>query len=171
MTAVAGRVFTASQYNTFLRDNLLETEAAKATGYGQAFAATGRNAIAARQISEASVSTSETLYYAAYANMTTVGPAVTATTGTSALVICTSLIGAPSGYYAYHSYAVSGATTRDASDAGCTNWRATGSDQVRGSAVDLCTGLTPGVNTFTSRYKAPQGLVTFMYRSILVWPF
>ena len=54
MTAVANAVFTAAQFNTHVRDNLLETAPAKATTTGGYFVATGTNTIVQRVASVAS---------------------------------------------------------------------------------------------------------------------
>ena len=43
MTAVASSVFTAAQFNTFIRDNLNETSPAKATTAGAYFTVSGTN--------------------------------------------------------------------------------------------------------------------------------
>lgn len=48
MTAVANTEFTAVQFNTHIRDNLLETAPAKAVNPGSYFAVSGTNSIAER---------------------------------------------------------------------------------------------------------------------------
>lgn len=86
MTAVTNDVWTSAQFNANVRDNLLETMPGKATTAGALFTATGANAIAQRSAAAAVVNTSQTRANAAYGDLTTVGPSVTVTTGTSALV-------------------------------------------------------------------------------------
>jgi hypothetical protein len=86
MTAVAGSTFSAAQFNQYVRDNLNETAPAKATAAGQFFVATGANAIAARTPTSATVATSETTTSTSYADLATVGPAATVTTGVAAMV-------------------------------------------------------------------------------------
>ena len=87
MTAVAGSVFTAAQFNTFVRDLLNETAPAKATTPGSHFVATGTNQIAERIPAQASVNTSESTASTTFVNLTTPGPSVTVTTGSSALIV------------------------------------------------------------------------------------
>jgi len=174
MTAVAGAVFTASNWNIHLRDNLLETEVAKASAYGQTFSGTGQNSIAARQVSQATNSGVTILNNVpAYSDLASVGPVVTVDTGVMALVMssCRFVYQTSSGWYGYMSYAVSGATTRIAADGGAVGWRSTTSDQMRMTGVDLCQGLTPGTNTFTAKYRADGGPIQFQERTLTVWPF
>jgi hypothetical protein len=72
---------------------------------------------------------------------------------------------APTGFM---SFAISGATTRAASDSTATF----GKNGVSNALGFLVTGLTPGTNTFTLQGRADQGgtTVTFSNRSILVIP-
>ena len=86
MTAVDNTIWTSSQWNTHVRDNLLETMAGKATTAGRWFVSTGANAIAERVITQASVTTSQTTTSASFTDLATTGPAVTVTTGTKAIV-------------------------------------------------------------------------------------
>lgn len=86
MTAVTNSLWTSAQFNTYIRDNMLATEGAKAQSAGAYFASTGIGAITQRSPSSAAVTTSQTRANEAYGDLTTVGPAVSVTTGTSALV-------------------------------------------------------------------------------------
>lgn len=86
MTAVERDVWTAAQWNAHIRDNALETMAGKATTAGNYFVSTAPHAIAERTAGGATVTTSQTRSNAAYGDLATVGPAVTVTTGTEALV-------------------------------------------------------------------------------------
>lgn len=172
MTAVANSVFTAAQFNTHVRDNLNETAPAKATAAGQIFVATGANAIAARTPTGATVATSESTASTSYTDLATSGPAVTVTTGASALV----MVGARSTNTTtstenFMSYAVSGATTDAAADARALIWYATSSaPNLRAMAANLHTGLTPGSNTFTAKYKVGSGTGSWFNRHLIVIP-
>lgn len=174
MTAVAGSVFTAAQFNTFIRDNLLETAPAKATTAGRHFAATGLNAIAERASSTDFTGTGETTSSTSYTDLATVGPAVTVTTGVQAWVFTSALVSndtnSTSSSFAH---AISGATSSTAND----NHRGTyvrsdvtGTTGARFTTVSLRTGLTPGSNTFTMQYKVSGGTGTFSARAIAVLP-
>lgn len=119
------------------------------------------------------VSTLETTTSPSYTDLATVGPVVTVTTGTRALVIVScneanSLVNGVSGM----SFAVSGATTRAASDDDAfTTTSSPAGAQYQGSFVSDVTGLTPGSNTFTAKYYAGGGgASSFRRRRLIVIP-
>lgn len=177
MTAVAGGVVLAADFNQYVRDNLLATEAAAAANVGGFFVSTGSNAVTERVFTTATVDTNETTTSTTYTDLATVGPAVTVTTGTKALVISggriganTNTAGAPS---TKMSWAVSGATTVAASD----NWAAgavhastdaTRSEVYYTSRWWLIETLNAGSNTFTAKYAVSSGTGTYLFRSIHV---
>lgn len=176
MTAIAGQVVAAADFNLYVRDNLNLTEAAKALNVGGFFVATGANAIAERIFTTATVDTSQTTASTSYADLGTVGPQVTVTTGTKAIVIVgarigdnTNTAGNPSNKM---SWAVSGASTVAANDQwACGLIQATG--QLRAiytSRWQLALGLTAGSNTFTAKYAVSSGTGAFDHRSIHVLP-
>lgn len=87
MTAVSRDVWTAAEFNTQVRGNLLETMPGKATTAGSYFATTGPHAIAERVAASAVVNTSATYSGAAYGDLSgSAGPSVTVTTGSEAIV-------------------------------------------------------------------------------------
>lgn len=107
-----------------------------------------------------------------YADLATVGPSVTINTGTTAIIWysagglnTTSTTGTH-----WISVAVSGATTIAASDNnGCpVGFNAIANRVSNMSRVIVITGLTPGVNTFTLKYRADVNTATtqFGWRSI-----
>ena len=125
----------------------------------------GSNALAA------SVATNETTSSTTYTDLATVGPSVTLTTGTSVIVwIQTTMYRTTSGNSAYISVAVSGATTSAATDARSTNATEFGANGALSiSTVVYITGLTPGSNTFTMKYKIDGGAAYNYYnRNIAV---
>lgn len=167
MTAVANTAFTAAQFNTHIRDNLLETAPAKATTAGRLFVSTGVNAIAERAISESLVSTAETTTSTSNTNLATVGPAVTITTGTQALIWFGAKIENTTGSQAaLMDFAVSGASTRTAADDTCLRHEASANDDVRACTITFITGLTAGSNTFTAKYWVGGGTGTFSNRRL-----
>lgn len=176
-TAVAGGVFTAAMWNATIRDNLNAGEAALATASAQTFVATGVNTIVARRLSSARVDTSQTTASTTYVDLTTVGPSVTVTTGTSALIIASAtMASSTANAFINVGYAVSGSTTIAAtSNIAILNYREAflggAADQVQMSGVDFLTNLTPGSNTFTLKYSTSSGTATFVYRTLVVWPF
>ena len=169
MTAVAGSVLTAAQWNQNVRDNLLETAPAQASAISQYFVSDAPNSIVARVAQTAAVLTSETTTSTSFTDLTTPGPAVTVNTGTMALVVVaasTSNSGAGSTRMAYD---ISGSTTLASADnRGMGN---ANTDIVVAATVVLETGLTPGSNTFTAKYRVASGTGTFLSRRIVVMPF
>ena len=121
----------------------------------------------------ATVATSQGTTSATYTDLATVGPEVTVTTGTKALVIVsgemydTTANGSP-----YMAFAVSGATTVAAADLYALTVgpvAATVPDAIGASRATLLTGLTAGSNVFTSKYRrANAGTGTFANRTISV---
>jgi hypothetical protein len=106
-----------------------------------------------------------------YTDLTTVGPAVTATIGANgcALVTVSSLhFNTTAGADNYHSFAVSGASTQAATDARATSNNGTAG--VTASTTTLVTGLTAGSNTFTSKYRVSANTGTWINRTISVVP-
>lgn len=170
MTAVSNSVFTASQFNTFIRDNLNETAPAKASTSGAHFAVSGTNEIAERLSATASVLAAETTTSTSYTDLATVGPAVTVTTGPLALVVVHGSIDNSGAGSCRMSYAVSGASTiAEADNRGIGVYGVAGSGIVASSVV-LHTDLTPGSNTFTAKYRVASGTGTFNSRRLLVFP-
>jgi hypothetical protein len=172
MTAVAGSVYTAAQFNTFVRDNLLETAPAKATTTGSLFVGTGVNTIAERIPAKSRLSTGETTTSTSYTNLATVGPTVTVTTGTDALVLATCTVqNNTSGTNVYSSYEISGATTVAATDDRAIFITTAAANQgFRASIAYFEDALTPGSNTFTAKYRVISGTGTFTNRMLTVIP-
>ncbi|WP_432001239.1 hypothetical protein [Streptomyces sioyaensis] len=187
MTATSNQTFTAAQFNTHVRDNLLVTEAALAPasqvdddGWGTYYiVGTGTNAIAARRTSYDFVAWSEqSTSSSTYTNLSrTYGPSVTVVTGTQAIVMIQASIGnGTANAYSAVSFAVSGATTVAASDEWAieVDGRAASVSEAdnmpRYSMYKFVTGLTAGTNTFTMKYRVSGGTGFFNQRTLIVWP-
>jgi hypothetical protein len=124
-------------------------------------------------VASAQVLTAQTTTSTSYTDLATSGPAVTLTTGTSALVLViagyvnTSSVGPGCAM----SFAVSGATTIAASD----NFRGTlsadsGYNASSISMLTKLTTLTAGSNTFTAKYRQTSASTgEYANRSITVW--
>lgn len=128
-------------------------------------------------LSSAVVVTEETTASTTYGNLTTTGPSVTIDTGTSAIIIISGQIYNDTALgYALVTYEVSGATTIAASDNNAMLWRnsnvaITTPPRTAMSVVKVETGLNPGTNTFTLKYKAlTAGTAAFSRRTITVIP-
>ncbi len=174
MTFVDGNALTAAQLNTYLRDNLLETEAAKATTFGGLMIGAGPNSIVERFGGSDFIGDAETTTSTTYADLATVGPTVTCTTGTRAFLFMTCATSTNVASVSTNmACEVSGQTSKPASDIG--------SCQMDGLAIDkamhigICgffEDLVPGENTFTAKYKCLSGnIATFANRALTVMPF
>jgi hypothetical protein len=170
MTAVASSVFTAAQFNTFLRDNLNETAPAKASTAGSHFAVSGPNEISERLSETASVLVAETTTSTSFTDLTTVGPSVTVDTGPAAWVVVHGSVENTGAGSARMAYDVSGATAIAAADNRGIGVAGTAGTVVVTSGVSFHTDLTPGSNTFTAKYRVASGTGTFQSRRIAVLP-
>lgn len=172
MTAIAGSVWTAAQFNTTVRDNLLETEVARAQTVSGYSVVTGYQQLSERVAAHAESNNVNTTTSTSYDNLDgEPGPAVTVFTGTRALV-CIAASGATSGGTAYWvGYEVSGATSIQASDPYAVQNHVTTTDSWRSGATFGQDGLTPGLNTFTLKYRvSTSGTGSFAARHISVIP-
>lgn len=172
MTAVAGATFTAAQFNQYIRDNLNAVCTALATAASQIPVSTGANAIAMRTPDTASVATSQTTTSVTYTDLTTPGPAITATTGTIAIVLFSAgIANNTSNSLTVCSVAVSGASSLAASDAWATYLDGNAANNFsRVGVAHVFTGLTQGSNTFTMKYRVGSNTGSFQNREINVIP-
>lgn len=174
ITFTSNTALTASSLNTYLRDNLLESEAAKSVTQGSYIVAQGANTIAERLPARAQVLTSQTTQTTTYVNLSTVGPAVTVTTGENALVIfgcemfsdtsacrmSVDINGTPIDYTADDEWSL-------VAGIGGTN-------HLQASVAVWFDNLSPGLNTFTAKYRSVgdgSATATFLNRRIVVLPY
>lgn len=136
-----GEVVSASNMNTYIEANL-------------AFLGGSQSAL---------IATSEGTASGTYTDLATVGPSVTVVTQTTAFVIVGT--GTANGNM---SYAVSGASSISASDN--TDFGVGTANAVQGSFMSLASGLTPGPNVFTAKYRSNSGTALFNNRTICVVP-
>jgi len=179
MTAIAGGVVSAADFNQFIRDNLNVSEGALSLTPSGYMAVTGAHTIAERVPANDFITTQETTTSTTYTNLATVGPTCTVTTGTQALVIVGGRIGPNTGAASSvkMSWACSGATTIDPNSpanegdkwgVGEVGLGTTG--VLIGSRPYFMTGLNAGSNTFQAKYAVSSGTGTFDNRSITVLP-
>lgn len=175
MTFTDGRPLTAAQLNTHVRDNLLETETAKAHTAGGFYVAQAPHSVALRQPRKAFVDTAEETTETDYTDLTTPGPKVTCITNTSALCIVGARLdntGSPSTSSVYMSVEVSGASSLEAADARALVGPGGGDDlSTRSSFWMYEDDLTPGENTFVCKYRCGSGTGNFGRRRLIVIPF
>ncbi len=176
MTATAG-AFSAAAWNTYVRDNLLETGPAKATATAaQWFVADGSHSIALRQFKTDYKAAEETRTSTSYGDLSTAGPSVTLTTGTKAIVMVSARMGNDTTNAAsFMSFQISGATSTSPGDTRAAIsdglQASAANDNIRTVAVANLETLTAGSNTFTAKYKAASGTARFKHRTIIVWSF
>lgn len=172
MTAVTNATLTAAQWNASVRDNLAETAVAKATTSGSYFVGTGTNSMAQRIPQMDAISTSETTTSASYTDLTTIGPTVTVTSGTNALVLITSNMSSNTANIGcFVGLDISGSTTLAASDSrAIIHTSATANAALCASMVALYS-VTAGSNAYTLKYRTSSGTATFQYRRVNVLPF
>ncbi|HEY5986437.1 MAG TPA: hypothetical protein VIV12_08685 [Streptosporangiaceae bacterium] len=169
-TFVSGNALTAAQMN-IISGNLNETAPAKATTAGGYFVATGSNAIAERVGDEQIITTSQTTTSTSFTDLTTVGPELTVTTATRALVVVTAQCSNDTSTNSCRmSWAASGATTLAANDNRCLMLSGTG-DTIAGSFVTMYTSFTAGSNVITAKYRVSGGTGTWLNRRLLVLPY
>jgi hypothetical protein len=117
---------------------------------------------------EARISTVEGTVSTTYVDLATSGPAVTLETGDAALVTITTGIYNSGANVSYASFAVTGASNIVATDLDSIQNAVTSG--IRVSMQALVTGLTPGSNIFTMKYRAAAGTANFYERVIHVEP-
>lgn len=174
MTAVANTAFTAAQFNTFIRDNLLETAPAKATTPGSYFVTTDTNNIEERVAQSQIISMAESTTSTSYTDLVTFGPSLTLTTGTQALVIFGGQVGNTTSTSASARIAleISGSTSIAPTDNQAFGHVQSPGTSARAIGTNgyLYTTLTPGTNTFTLKYRVSSGQGLFHFRKLSVLP-
>lgn len=173
-TFVGNDILTAAELNIYLRDNLLETEAAKASTLTGIMVSSGLNSIVERVGASQVIDDSEATTSTTYTNLTTVGPTVTVTTGTRAFYFLTAEMKLnTTSTFCNMTVEVSGKTTLPAADAGSLS--IDGITEDKSNIMGICNfldELTPGENTFTCKYKVQSGsTATFSNRTLTVIPF
>lgn len=174
LTGVANTALTAAQWNASVRDNLLMTAPALATAGNQLWVSTGANAGAIRTPGTATVATDESFTPTAltFGDLPTVGPSVTATTGTKAIVMFGAFLGCNVGTGSgIMGFDVSGSTTIGASVAHSVRSLSSANNQrYRMFSASMPT-LTAGSNTFTAKYTTGSGSNCLAAdRTIIVFP-
>lgn len=169
-TFVSGAALTAAQLN-ILSGDLNESAAAKATAGGQIFVSTAANAIAARTPGKAYILTNETTTSTTYADLTTLGPQVTLTTGTSALVAISAdfscnTVGASS----LISYNMPAPTSTAPDDGRAIACRAAAINTGIHASFVMLETLGGGSQNFKMLYRTGAGTSAFQSRQISVIP-
>lgn len=117
------------------------------------------------------INTSQTTTSTTYTDLATVGPVATVTIGSSGNAIVTltaELMTGTNGAECYMSFNANGVTPND--DQALTSATRNSGDFPKQSATFWVTGLTPGSNTFTAKYRTTAGTLTAADRNIIVIP-
>ena len=113
------------------------------------------------------VPTSQGTASSTYTDLATVGPSVTVDTSDQAEVTISAALTNSGNFHSFISFAVSGASTQAAADTRATGVPIGSNADHRGITIPV-TGLTPGLNTFTMKYRAGGATATFANRTIHV---
>ena len=171
-TAAAGDTFTASIWNTGVRDNLNMTAPAIATTAGRIIVSSGVNAVAERQVAEATNDTSGTTTSTSYTPTLSGGgttPSVTVTAGFTLIIFVNSAVANSSTSSAFATYDISGASTIAATD-GPAAIMDGGSGKDDRYGVSTVQNVTPGSNTIRIEYRVSGATGTFTKRRLQVMP-
>jgi hypothetical protein len=177
LTAVANATLTAAQWNASVRDNILETPAAKATATGRMYISNGVNSIAERVPSIARVTGgAQGTTSTSFTNLTTVGPTISSlATGTSAIfAVSAYALSTVAQAGAYMGVDVSGSSTIAADlNRSLRVISEVASVSQKMSYIGMFAGtLTAGSNTFQAKYASTSGAstATFDERELIVIP-
>ena len=166
------QALTAALLNEQISDNMNETAPGKASAAGRMIITDGANSIVERIPSQVDVDTSETTSGTNYTDLATSGPAITATTGTNAIVIISAQMSNDTGGQQCRvGVDVSSATTIAAADEDSIAYESSNAiDIIRMSTIIMFDGLTAGSNVFKMEYRVTGGTGTFLRRNIIVIP-
>lgn len=171
MTAVAFDIFKASDFNTYVRDNLMETASGLPDSpNGSFYVTTGENSISASGVSLNTVTTSQDTASTSYTDLATVGPTVTLTVNNSVLISLGSRMtnSSSTGQCAMSVEWSNDGVTVPANDTYSLLYTGTAPFKYSNSFL---LPITPGRYTFTAKYRATSGTATFENRSMLIFPF
>lgn len=144
---------------------------------GTSYTLSGKGSVAG--ITGSWVSTSETTTSGSYSNLNTAGPAVSTSTGTSAIVIISAItwnttVAGATNYIGFDVIDKNDTTTHSASEANgayaTVQYVSPSSQAVNLARTVFLTGLTSGSNTFRMKYKTNNGTAGFNTRSITIIP-
>jgi len=174
MTAVAGTVMTAAQWNTFLRDNLNAQSPSIANVAGDWLVSTGLNTMALRAPGVDYQGASDTTTSLDYVDLDPPGSTVTSITGNKALVtIGCQISNSTASNGGRASINLAGDTERAADDINMVGAESgTASDTFKMSFTTIYNPINPGTNIFSMKYRAwVGGTATFSGRLMMVIPF
>lgn len=173
ITVATNDILSAAQYNVSVRDNLLETAPAKATGSGNMFSVSANNQIGERDVNSSYLDVSEQTVSTSYADLDTTGPSVTVDCAVAIVLFSARMRNVNGdGKGAYASVAGSGSTVFSASDAIGISVSGIAANNPMRIGGQFAVALTPGSNTFTMKYRCQVGYAPcqFEQRELVVIP-
>lgn len=173
MTFVAHTPLTAAQLNTHLRDNLLETAAAKASEQGGYFVTDAENRIVERIGRRQTIGATGTTTSTSYTDLdgTTVGPTVTVQTGELALVSWSCQLSNSGSGTSRATVDVTGTTTIPGTDGRALTNQSGAGNTAQSAHVVFYDDLSAGENTWEMKYRVSSGTGTFSARRLIVLPY
>lgn len=181
VTFTSGQGLNADDLNIYLRNNLLETAASKATQAGGFFVTSDLNQVEERRVHQQLVRYTASTTSTSFTDLSnSFGPQVKVKTGTTALIIvCAQLWNNTAGGTTLMSHNV--ISTRSYNETGTNELPAadtlslllepaSAGQALSGSYWVMREDLTPGDNTFTAKYRVVAGTGSFMRRRIMVIP-
>lgn len=172
LTAVSNAALTAAQWNASVRDNLLETAPAKATGVAAHFVTAGTNTIAQRQAIQDGIDTLESSTATSFGNLATVGPTVTVTCSLAAMAFYGTQINASAANaYGIMSYDCDAGATFASADTNCVMQSGSSASSVnRAGATDLRV-MSAASHTFKAEYRTNGVSIGFLRRRLTILAF
>ena len=167
-----GQVLTGAHMQ-LVKLNFDETAVAKIVGAGHYVVGAGANSLVDRQVQQSSNSATGTTTSTSFTDLTgtTAGPAVTVTTGTAALMwFGCQMQNSLANTALQVAYSLNGGTPDSSIDLFIDGLSVAG-QAFRASVIHYHTGLTPGSNTFTLKYKVAAGTGSFYDRVLGSMPF
>lgn len=172
MTAADSTAFTAAQFNTHVRDNLLETMPAKALTVGDYFVSNGTNSITTRKPYTATVATSQSIGPSgSYGDLATAGPTLSSITlGKAAFIFVSAEVSNNANFFSLMGFDISGGLTLAAADSNAYGAQGTATTKF-GHVFRIIPPSSPLTVTVTAKYRAVSDTGTFSNRTITLLNF
>lgn len=176
-TFVANSILTAGQMNQQVRDNLAEMLPHKAKTEGGFFVTTQSSTIEERNRASQTLVTGCTTSSTTYADPTTgtAGPTVTLKTGSFVICFIRAELYNTMALRSGIGVEVTGATPKIlATDTAALTLDGSAGNRIQATHMIYFDTLTPGVNTFTCKYRVNSGAGTlgnFPFRQLSVFPY
>lgn len=173
-TAVANGPCPAAAWNAGVRDNLLETMPAKATGVAAHFVCHATNSIAERQVVQSVVDALDSTTQGTFGDITggTVGPFVTVTCSRGALTMISCQVNtSAANAWGQMSYSCDAGASFGAADANAVTLSGSSASSANRAGVTDLRIVSAASHTFKAEYKTFGASVGFLRRRLAVMAF